>query len=505
MALSIPIISEFDGKGIDKAIKEFQQLETAGEKAQFAIKKAAIPAAAALAGLAAAAGPAISAASDLEENLSKVNVIFGEGAKDIEEFAKTAATALGQSQNAVLTAAGTFGTFGKAAGLGGAELAAFSNDFTALASDLASFNNTSPEEAVNAIGAALRGEAEPLRQFGVLLNDATLKAAAMELGIYSGSGALTDQQKILAAQKVIYDQTGDAQGDFEKTSGGLANSQRILSAEIKNLQIEIGKGLLPVVDAVLPFLTKFAAWASDNPKAFQIIAGTIAGIATAILAVNFAMAANPFTLIAIGVAALVTALVVAYTKFETFRNIVNTLLNGLIGGFEAFANGFIDSINTIIRGLNIISPFSDIKYLDNIELGRVGGAGAKSTGGAAREGGTSGFGSGPTLTGLSPLPPLPLGGGGGGGNGGGGSGGRQASSVLDLSKNYAGNLGGNYGITGNAGDFSSLFDQFMVERGTPITVNVNGGLATSADIGRAVVNSIKAMNRVDGPAQIQVA
>jgi SLT domain-containing protein len=41
--------------------------------------------------------------------------------------------------------------------------------------------------------------------------------------------------------------------------------------------------------------------------------------------------------------------------------------------------------------------------------------------------------------------------------------------------------------------------------GGNITVNVTGGLATSADIGRAVVNAIKAMNRVDGPAQIQVA
>ena len=54
MAINIPIISEFDGKGINKAIKQFQQLETTSEKAQFAIKKAAVPAAAALAGLAAA-------------------------------------------------------------------------------------------------------------------------------------------------------------------------------------------------------------------------------------------------------------------------------------------------------------------------------------------------------------------------------------------------------------------------------------------------------------------
>jgi hypothetical protein len=155
MALSIPIVSEYNGKGIDRAIKEFKQLETAGEKAQFAIKKAAIPAALALAGLAAAARPAIMAASDLAENLSKVNVVFGEGATAVEQFAKSAATALGQSQNAVLLAAGTFGTFGKAAGLSGQELATFSNDFTALASDLASFNNTTPEQAVQAIGAAL--------------------------------------------------------------------------------------------------------------------------------------------------------------------------------------------------------------------------------------------------------------------------------------------------------------------------------------------------------------
>jgi hypothetical protein len=48
MAINIPIISEFDGKGIKKAIAQFKQLETTGEKAQFAIKKAAIPAAAVL-------------------------------------------------------------------------------------------------------------------------------------------------------------------------------------------------------------------------------------------------------------------------------------------------------------------------------------------------------------------------------------------------------------------------------------------------------------------------
>ena len=49
MALAIPIISTFDGNGVKKAIQQFKQLETTGEKAQFAIKKAAVPAGFALA------------------------------------------------------------------------------------------------------------------------------------------------------------------------------------------------------------------------------------------------------------------------------------------------------------------------------------------------------------------------------------------------------------------------------------------------------------------------
>ena len=62
MAVTIPIISEFDGKGISKAVAEFKNLEGAGAKAQFALKKAALPAAAAIGGLAVVIGDATKAA-----------------------------------------------------------------------------------------------------------------------------------------------------------------------------------------------------------------------------------------------------------------------------------------------------------------------------------------------------------------------------------------------------------------------------------------------------------
>jgi hypothetical protein len=199
---------------------------------------------------------AIEEASDLNENMSKTEAIFGDAAKSVQDFAGRGAKALGQTRNQVLTAAGTFGTFGKAAGLSGGDLAKFSNDFVSLSTDLASFNNTSPEEAVEAIGAALRGEAEPMRRYGVLLDDASMRQKALELGLISTTkNALTPQQKVLAAQALIMEQTSDAQGDFAKTSGGLANQQRILAAQWTDMKARIGEGLLPIVVRFATFAT----------------------------------------------------------------------------------------------------------------------------------------------------------------------------------------------------------------------------------------------------------
>ena len=234
--------------GLDKADKETRSF---GDKLGTALKAGAV----AFAALGAAAGAmaikigkdAIGAASDFAEEISKSRVIFGEASKDIEQFAETAADSLGQSKKQAVSAASSFATLGKAAGLTGKDLSKFSIGFVKLASDLASFNNTSPEDAIQAIGAALRGEAEPIRRYGILLNDATLKNEALALGlIKTTKDALSPANKVLAAQAAIYKQTSDAQGDFARTSDGLANSQRILAANIEDVRITLGEALLPV-------------------------------------------------------------------------------------------------------------------------------------------------------------------------------------------------------------------------------------------------------------------
>lgn len=213
-------------------------------------------------------GDTVASASDLAETASKATQIFGEKqAHSLEKWADAADKAIGQSKQTALDGAATFGVFGKSAGLAGQDLVDFAQQNVDLAADMASFANTSPEEAIVAISSALRGEQEPIRQYGVLLDDATLRQQAMKMGlIKTTKDALTPQQKVLAAHAQILKQTSDQQGDFERTSSGLANQQRILSAEFANTKAEIGQRLLPVALDLTHWATR------DGVPAFEDLA-----------------------------------------------------------------------------------------------------------------------------------------------------------------------------------------------------------------------------------------
>lgn len=236
---------------------------------------------------------AIEGASDLSEAGNKLQVLFGPAAPAIQTWAAGAATSLGLSKIAAEDAAATFGVFAQSAGLAGTQSAQFSEKMVGLAGDLASFHNTSPEQAIEAIGAALRGESEPIRQYGILLDDATLRQRALKLGIVDTTkNSLTPQQRVLAAQAEILAQTGAAQGDFARTSSGLANQQRILSAQFTNAQAALGEKLLPVM------LTGVSLLNSVVIPAFTGLLGAVSHIPGPVVAAGAA-------LVAIGVAARV--------------------------------------------------------------------------------------------------------------------------------------------------------------------------------------------------------
>lgn len=225
----------------------------------------------------------IEAASDLNETVGKSEVVFGDSAEAINEWASTAAEALGQSRNQAQAAAATYGNLFVSMGIGQKKAADMSMAMVDLASDLASFNNASPEDVLEALRAGLVGETEPLKRFGVNLNDATLKQEALSLGLSDGKTTLDASTKAQAAYSLILKQTGTAQGDFARTSTGLANQQRILAATTDDLKARVGQALLPAYNAATAALIKMAPAIGDivanlaekMAPAFEWIATTV--------------------------------------------------------------------------------------------------------------------------------------------------------------------------------------------------------------------------------------
>lgn len=335
---------------------------TTGDRVKKGIGAAAIPAGAALGGLGAAAWEAGQAASEMSDTLSATNVVFGDASGAVEDFSNKAAKNFGISKQAALDAAGALGTIGKSAGLSGGDLSGFSNTFVGLAGDLASFKGGSPEDAITAITAAMRGESEPLRRYGILLDDATLRAQALKMGLISSTkDALTPQQKALAASQAILAQSKDAMGDFARTSDSAKNQQVALKAELSNVTAELGAQLLPAMSEGAKILGEFVGWVKENQGTATVLVAILGGLAAAILAVNIALKAyaagqaivsaatkvwtgiqwlldaalnaNPIGLIILAIAALVAGIIYAYKNSETFRKIVDAALRAIGAAF----------------------------------------------------------------------------------------------------------------------------------------------------------------------------
>lgn len=271
------------GKGFDKAVAS--QVGDAGAKGQTAFAgafgKGLGLKLAGVVGVAFSAlqvgdliSDAITNAADRENAWGAVEQVFGErGASAIAAFSESAAKEIGQSSTAVFDAAKDIGVFGKAAGLADRELADFSTGLITLGADFAAFGNTSPEEAVTALSAALRGESEPIRKYGILLDDATLKARALAMGIYSGKGSLTQQQRILAANEEIIDQAAKANitDQFQREADSLIGMQTTLQARMEDLSADAGEALLPLAEKLVEWVSTegterlegFVDWLTD--------------------------------------------------------------------------------------------------------------------------------------------------------------------------------------------------------------------------------------------------
>ena len=223
---------------------------------------------------------AANTASDAAELQSAFDQTFGAMAGDMNAWAVETGDAMGRSTQELQRAAAMFGIFFNQAAPTRAVAADMSQQFSILAQDLASFYNVDPGDAMIRLRAGLSGEAEPLRNFGVFLTEASVRARGLELGLGGVNGELSEQEKIMARANLIMEATTNAQGDVLRTSNSTANQLRAANAAWEEMQVAIGTHLLPVIT---PLITRVAellgVFGELDPSTQRIILGVLGAAA----------------------------------------------------------------------------------------------------------------------------------------------------------------------------------------------------------------------------------
>lgn len=200
----------------------------------------------------------ITTGMDAVESDNLFETSLGKWADSVREWSEETSNALGL--NAVAMRKNTGVIYNMTSSMGVAENNALkmSKGISLLSEDMASFYNLDSSEAFNKLRAGLTGETEPLKALGILVDENTVKQVAYSEGIAENGAELTQQQKVLARYVAILKQTGNAQGDLARTIDSPANQLRLLKNQVSQLGLAFSNFLMPIISAVLPYITAFA-------------------------------------------------------------------------------------------------------------------------------------------------------------------------------------------------------------------------------------------------------
>lgn len=301
--------------------------------------------------LALAGKAAFDAASDINESLNKVKVVFGQSSGEIDKWSKDAAKNLGLSRREALAAAGGFGDMFTQLGFTQEASGKMSKSVLQMSADLGSFSNLDTADVSDRITAAFRGEFDSLQKVIPNINAARVEKEALALSGKKLASELTAQEKAQAVLNIVEKDGAKAKGDFAKTSGDAANAQKILAAQIDDLKGKIGVGLLPIVTKGISIFSGLAsAFADLSPKMQKFIligAGIAAAIGPAITIIGALVTGVGLLLTPIGLTIGAIALVAA--GFIYLYNTSEPVRKAIDGLVEAFKNFDISNIGDSLK------------------------------------------------------------------------------------------------------------------------------------------------------------
>jgi uncharacterized protein YoxC len=382
MAINVPIVSEFNNRGLKKAMSEFKRLETTGQKTAFALKKAFVPATAALGGLAVAGAKMVAAGEKAATSNARIEQIattmglFGEETQKVTgrlvDLANEQARLTGVDQNLIKESQALLLTF---------------KDIASSADEVGGAFDRATQLTLDMASAGFGSVTDNAKQLGKALNDPIAGLTALRRSGIQFTEAQQDQIRTL----VESGQTLEAQNlilkEIENQVGGTAeataNSTDKMKVAFSQASESIGMALLPAVEALLPLVIGLADWASQNTEILIALAAVIGGLSAAIVVANFAMKAwaaaqaiataaqwafnaalsmNPIGLVVIAVAALVAGLVILYNKVDWVRDMFKQFLKPL--------EKVMDGIGWLADKLGLVSKEMDDNFTPSVDEAR---------------------------------------------------------------------------------------------------------------------------------------
>ncbi len=299
-------------------------------------------------------------ASDLEQAMGKSEAVFGNHSSTIEEWSKSTAKQYGFARSESIAMASTYGALFKVMGMSNDVAADYSMSLIGLSADMAAFNDVSNERASQALMSGLSGEYMSLRSMGVFLNEARVNEEALTIAMRDGREEITEADKVQARYNLIMEQTTQQQGQAAREANGWASSIARAKARAKDFGATIGLRLMPYGLKLIDFFERgieLLGKLSPRMQSMALIAAAVAagigpllliigmllpGLSALLAVIGFLV--SPIGILVVAIAAIVAGLIYAYTHFEAFREIVNSVASaiqsGAIAAFEALLKTF---------------------------------------------------------------------------------------------------------------------------------------------------------------------
>lgn len=490
MSININILSNFNGSGFDKLERELGRLNTPLEKVA-AVSRSLAPAA--IIGLTALTGMAVGAVRAAEEseiannrlqNIAESMGLFGKETDAVvqrmKDFADSTMLATAVDDEIIKSTQAKLLTFANLAETAD-EVGGAMDRATMAALDLAAAGFGEAEQNAVQLGKALQDPVKgitALGRAGVTFTEQEKEKIAV----------LVESGKMLEAQDMIL-------SAIEKQVGGTAAATATGSAKMAvafgEMSESLGTALLPLLEQLVPLVTGLFDYIGKNSGVVTVLAGIFAALAVAILAVNFALNANPIVKVITLVAALAAGLVILIdylvnlyggwdklfkditawlvqfvigfrqaladigamfvSVFDAIGGVIRFALNGALGFVEGYINFIIGAINGLLGAINrVLSAGKAIGI--NIQVPTIPTLSIPRL----AEGGIVMPRPGGVLANIAE--------------------GGQAEAVIPLNKmrDFGGKAGNTYNIT------------------------VNGGVGSGATIGKSIVDAIKAYERSSG-------